>query len=139
MLELLKDLPPGINGLRAVGKISKEDYERSFNPLIDEARRTGRRLRLLCEVGTDFKGLTPGGAWEDAKIGLRSIRLFDGFAVVSDFDWIRKSVQLFGFMMSCPVKVFGSAERTQAVGSEGDGLGEVSLDVVRRQPVDRLH
>jgi hypothetical protein len=30
MLENLKDLPPGVDGLKATGKMTKEDYERVF-------------------------------------------------------------------------------------------------------------
>lgn len=51
MLETLRDLPPGVTGVRAVGRVSREDYERTFEPLLDDARRDGRRLRLLYEVG----------------------------------------------------------------------------------------
>jgi hypothetical protein len=45
VLEKLKNLPPGIDGVRAIGKLSKEDYEQVFVPLLDEARREGRRVR----------------------------------------------------------------------------------------------
>ena len=84
MIEKLKDLPRGIDGVRAIGKISKEDYERVFVPLLDEARRQGRRLRFLYQFGLDFESFTAGAAWEDAKIGLHSMRLFDGGAVVTN-------------------------------------------------------
>ena len=55
-----------------------------FVPLLDEARREGRRIRFLYQVGPEFEGFTPAAAWEDAKIGLHSVRLFDGCAVVTD-------------------------------------------------------
>ncbi len=115
MLERLPDLPEGIDGVKAVGRISKEDYERVFDPLVDSARRDGRRLRLLYEVGPEFEGFTPGAAWEDAKLGLASMRLFDGLAVVSDVGWIRESTRLIGFVMPCPVRVFGNGQRAEAV------------------------
>jgi hypothetical protein len=60
MLEKLKDLPPGIDGLRAVGKLSKEDYDEVMEPLLAGARREGRRVRFLYELGSDFTGLTGG-------------------------------------------------------------------------------
>ena len=44
MIERLKDLPNGIDGVKAIGTITKEDYEQVFVPLLDEARREGRRL-----------------------------------------------------------------------------------------------
>ena len=90
MIEKLKDLPAGIDGVRAIGKISKEDYEQVFVPLLDDARREGRHIRFLYQLGPEFEGFTPGAAWEDAKIGLHFLRLFDGCALVTDLAWIRE-------------------------------------------------
>ncbi len=115
MLERLQDLPSGIEGVKAVGRVSREDYERVFDPLMDAARREGRRIRLLYQFGPGFEGFTPGAAWEDAKLGLASLRLFDGCAIVSDVGWIRESTRLVGFVMPCPVKVFGNEQLGDAV------------------------
>lgn len=115
MLEKLGNLPSGIDGVRAIGKLSKEDYEQVFVPLLDEARREGRRVRLLYQLGPEFEGFTPEAAWEDAKIGLHSMRLFDGCAVVTDRGWIRESTGLIGFLMPCPVRSFGNRELDEAI------------------------
>ena len=84
MIEILKDLPEGIDGVRAIGKITKEDYGKVLVLLFAEARREGRHIRFLYQLGPEFEGFTAGAAWEDAKIGLHSLRLFDGCAVVTD-------------------------------------------------------
>lgn len=115
MLERLKDLPQGIDGLKAVGKVTREDYNNVLEPILDDARREGRRVRFLYQLGAEFDGFTPGAAWEDVKIGFRSLRLFDGCAVVSDASWLRESARLIGFMMPCPVRVFENQAREQAV------------------------
>lgn len=115
MLERLQDLPDGIDGVRAVGRVSREDYERVFEPLIDGARREGRRIRLLYQLGPEFEGFSPGAAWEDAKLGLASLRLLDGCAVVTDIGWIRESTRLVAFLLPCPVRVFATADRGEAV------------------------
>jgi SpoIIAA-like len=115
MLERLQELPAGIDGVKAVGRVSKDDYERVFDPLVAGARREGRRIRLLYQVGPEFEGFTPGAAWEDAKLGLASLRLFDGLAVVTDVGWIRESTRLIGFVMPCPVRVFGNDQLAEAV------------------------
>jgi hypothetical protein len=115
MLERLENLPAGIEGLKAVGKVTKEDYERVFEPLLDNARRDGRRIRVLYQLGTEFDGFTPGAAWEDAKLGLCSVRLFDGCAIVTDIAWIRESARLVGFILPCPVHVFSDQERERAI------------------------
>lgn len=115
MLELLKDLPDGIDGVRAVGKISAQDYQQVFEPLLDEARREGRRLRLLYEFGPPFQGFTPGAAWEDAKLGLRSMQLLDGCAIVTDSNWVREAARLGAVLLPCPVRIFGNADREAAI------------------------
>ena len=84
-------------------------------PLLDEARREGRRVRFIYQFGPEFERFTPGAAWEDAKIGLHSLRLFDGCAVVSDLSWIGEVTRLAGFLMQCPVRVFGNKEFDQAI------------------------
>jgi hypothetical protein len=115
MIERLKDLPPGIDGVRAVGLLSKGDYERVFPPLLDEARRYGHRIRFLYELGPEFEGFTPGAAWEDAKIGIHSMRLFIGCAIVTDHAWIRDFTRLSAFLMQCPVQVFAARDRDKAI------------------------
>lgn len=115
MLERLKDLPPGIIGVKASDRVTKEDYQQTLVPLIDEARREGRRIRFLYEFGPEFDRFSAGGAWQDARIGLRSMRLFEGCAIVSDVGWIRGASELMGFWMPCPVRVFRGDERGRAV------------------------
>ncbi len=115
MLERMKDLPADIDGVCASGKVSAEDYERVMRPLLDDARRDGRRLRFLYQFMPEFQGLTLGAAWEDARLGLRYLRLFDGCAIVGDVEWIAESARLFGAFMPCPVRTFANAERSGAV------------------------
>ena len=115
MIERLNDLPMGIDGVKAIGMISKGDYKRIFPSLLDEARRDGRRIRFLYELGPEFEGFTPGAAWEDAKIGIHSMRLFGGCAIVTDVRWIREMTRLTAFLMPCPVQVFENKDRDKAL------------------------
>lgn len=115
MLERLKDLPVGIEGVRAVGKVSAQDYQQIFEPILDEARREGRRLRLLYQFGPEFQGFTAGAAWEDVKLGLRSMRLFDGCAIVADVPWIREATRVAAVLMPCPVRTFANAQLDASV------------------------
>ena len=115
MIERLKDLPPGVDGVRAMGMISKGDYERVFPSILEEARRNGHPIRFLYQVGPEFEGFTPGAAWEDAKIGIHSIRLFIGCAIVTDIAWIREWTRVAGFLMPCPMRVFANKDRDNAI------------------------
>jgi hypothetical protein len=115
MIERLKDLPSGVDGLRASGKVTREDYEGVVRPLLEDARSQGRRIRFLYEFGPDFHGFTAGAAWEDARLGLQYLRLFERCAIVSDIGWIRESSRLFGAMMPGPVRVFANGGRQDAL------------------------
>jgi hypothetical protein len=115
MIERMKDLPGGVVGVKAVGKLSKEDYEQVFVPMLDEFRREGRHIRFLYQFGSEFEGITAGAAWEDAKLGLQFMRLFDGCAIVTEVAWIRELTRLSGFLMPCPVRVFNNHELAQAI------------------------
>jgi SpoIIAA-like len=115
MLETIDNLPAGVWGVRATGKVSREDYERVVLPHLEEARREGRRLRFLYQLGPEFEGFTPGAAWEDFRVGLRYLRLFERCAVVTDTDWVRTATRGMAPLMTCPVKVFGNAALRDAV------------------------
>jgi len=115
MLETLTHLPAGIDGLKAVGTVSKDDYTSVVEPLLDDARRQGRRIRFLYQFGPEFEGFTPGAAWEDAKLGLASMRLFDGCAIVADAPWLHGSARVAGLLMPCPVRAFRNQDLPLAV------------------------
>ncbi|MGG7569353.1 STAS/SEC14 domain-containing protein [Streptomyces sirii] len=115
MLVRTKETPAGIDVVKAIGTVSKSDYQTVVEPLINEARREGRRIRVLCEIGPEFQSFTPAAGWEDLKVGPGAIRLCEGCAVVSDKGWIRESTRLTRFLMPCPVRVFDVQERDEAL------------------------
>lgn len=115
MLERLKELPAGVVGVRASGKVTQTDYETVLKPILDEERRAGHHVRFLYHFGPEFEGFSPAGAWEDARVGMQYLRLFTRCAVVSDVSWIRQSSQLFGAMFPCPVRVFSESEWQDAI------------------------
>jgi SpoIIAA-like len=115
VLKQLTGVPAGIQALEAVGTVTTEDYERVFAPLVDQARRTRSRMRLLYQFGTGFERITPGALWADTRLGLGYLRLLDGCAVVSDIGWIRAPTRGIGAWMPCPVRVYDNDERDDAV------------------------
>ena len=106
MLERLMGLPDGVDGLRAHGKITKHDYERVVRPLLDDARRQGRRLRLICRLDPEFEGITATALWEDVRLSVKHLYDFERCAVVSDADWVRRATRFGASIIPCPVAVF---------------------------------
>lgn len=55
-------------------------------------------MRIYYEVESDFAGVDPA-VWEDAMAGLSYFLRWERFAVVTDVEWIKHTVKLFGFLM----------------------------------------
>ena len=118
MLRRIPDVPEGIDALTAVGTLTRQDYEQSIEPILDEARRSGRRIRLLIEIGPEYDGYTAGALWEKTAHSFRSpslLRLLDGYAVVSDLRWLHEWSHLTAFLLPFPLRVFGNDERADAI------------------------
>jgi len=106
MLEKIEGLPPEIDGLEAKGKISRDDYEKMLKPLLEDAHQTGRKIRFIYHFGPQFENFTVGAVWDDFRLGLKYLRLFERCAVVTNLEWIKTACRIVGPMMPCPVKVF---------------------------------
>ena len=115
MLEQLTQLPAGIVGVRARGKLTKSDYDNVIRPLLNEARSQGRRLRCICRVEPEFEGLTPAAVWEDMRLGFKHLYDFERFAIVSDAAWVRSMARIGGSIMPCPIQVFDNDQWDEAL------------------------
>ena len=118
MLTRILDLPEGVIALDAVGTITRRDYVQVIEPILDEARREGRPLRLLIRLGREYEGFTAGAVFEKAVNAVRRPALpglVEGYALVSDIPWIREMIHLAGFVVPFPMRAFDEAELGAAV------------------------
>ncbi len=115
MLETIGSLPAHIYGVRATEKITKEDYEKTLEPLLERVRSQGERIGFLYQFAPEFKGFSPGAAWRDFRVGLRYLRLFKRCAIVTDKEWLERATMAIGTMMPCPVKAFGNDQFEEAM------------------------
>ena len=100
MIERIQDMPAGTIGLRASGKLSKDEYVAVLEPALREGVASGE-LRLLF-VLTDFDGLELGALPEDVKTGLRAwVRdhsTWKRFAFVTNTEWVAKAMHMFAWI-----------------------------------------
>lgn len=115
MLKELANAPAGVQALQAVGTVTTDDYDRVFAPLVDGARRTSGRMRLLYQFGPGFERITPGALWADTRLGLGYLPLLDGCAVVSDIDWVRAPARAISAWMPCPMRLYDNDARDHAL------------------------
>jgi len=116
MIERMDDVPAGVIGIRASGKLTKDDYESVLEPALKEAIDAGDARVLF--VLPDFDGLEPQAFFEDVKTGLavelKNRSAWKRFAVVTGVDWIAKAIRLFAWAMPAEVKVAGMDELDEA-------------------------
>jgi hypothetical protein len=100
MIERIDDMPAGTIGLRASGKLTREDYTGVLEPAIAEGVDSGE-LRLLF-VLTDFDGLEASAFMEDAKTGLSAWfghhSAWKRFAILTDVEWVAKAMHMFAWL-----------------------------------------
>jgi hypothetical protein len=116
MIERMDEVPTGVIGIRASGKLTKQDYESVLEPALKEAVGTGKARVLF--VLPDFDGLEPNALLEDIKTGL-DVELKDRsawrkLAVVTDVEWVAKTTRLFAWAMPGELAVYGMDEMDKA-------------------------
>jgi SpoIIAA-like len=114
MIEQLTDAPPGALGFRVSGHLRRTDYTEVLLPPLRAAVERGDTIHVLVVLDPSVDGLEPGALAEDLKaaldLGLRHRSAWGRFAVVSDADWVRRAVGLFGWLAPGELRVFGTAE-----------------------------
>jgi hypothetical protein len=114
MFEPIEGFGEGTVALRAVGRITAEDYREVLEPAIEAATGGGRKARLLLELGPEFEGYDPSAMMADARVGMEDFRSFDRIGVVTDNEWIRHAVRLFGPLIPGIVRDFPVAHAEAA-------------------------
>jgi SpoIIAA-like len=118
MIEPLSDLPDGVIGFRFSGHVSKDEYRSVLLPLLKEHIDSGNKIRLAVLIDKDFDRFEAGALWEDMKFGFGSglthLSSWERMALVSDADWVRHAIALFGWLVPGEVKVFPLAQLNAA-------------------------
>ena len=118
MVESIRDLPAGVLGFRITGKLERDEYHDTLMAPIYAALERGEKLRILVELPDEFHGLDAGALWEDLRaagsVGLKHRSAWERFALVTDKDWVRHGVAVFGWVIPGELRVFADGEREQA-------------------------
>jgi len=108
---------PGVLAFVIAGRLTRAEYRDVLLPPIREVIAKGEEIRVLA-VLERFQGLEAGGLLEELKaaamVGSAQDSLRSYFAVVTDADWVRRSIALFGWLVPGEVRVFTSDRRAEA-------------------------
>lgn len=114
MIRPLADLPAGVIGFEADGKIRAEDYTQVLIPAIEQKVGAGEDIRVVL-VFPSFDGLSADAAWQDLKLGIEHLTHWKRIALVTDVEWMAHLTRLFGWMTPGDVRHFPLADREGAI------------------------
>jgi hypothetical protein len=116
MIERIEDMPAGAIGLRASGKLTRAEYREVLEPALREGLESGE-LRLVFVLDS-FDGIELAAVPEDIKTGLSAWighhSAWKRFALVTDVEWVAKSMQLFAWMTPGEARTFSLGELDDA-------------------------
>jgi hypothetical protein len=113
MMQELSDLPAGVIGFEASGRLRAEDYRDVILPALERAAAVGE-VRFVI-VMRDFDGMSGEAVWQDLKVGFEHLRKWKRIALVTDIAWMRDLTSLFGWMTPGEVKTFPLAQQDEAI------------------------
>ena len=113
MLKAIPDLPEGVIGFEAVGKIEASDYGDVLMPAVRALVEQDRDVRIVL-VFAEWDGMSARATWEDLKLGVGNLNRWKRIALVTDLDWMITVTSLFGWMTPGELRRFPIAERDRA-------------------------
>lgn len=126
MIQEMKDTPNTMVGFRAVGDITKEDFDKVVLPAVAElVQRTGK-LNYLLELDTQLKNFTIGAWLKDAMMGLNNLTNWNRAAIVSHSDTLNTFTDMFSKVVPGEFRGFKHDDLTAAINwvGEQDGITE---------------
>jgi hypothetical protein len=110
MIEKIPDLPDNVLGFTAKGTVTANDYESVIIPAVEELFSRKGKVRFLYHLSEDFTGFETSAMWDDTKLGLKHLSGWERIAIVSDIEWVRAAIKIFGLVMPGQVRVFHNNE-----------------------------
>lgn len=110
MLQLMNDVPANVVGVRAAGKVDKEDYEKVLLPAVERAAKQYGEINYLMVFETDISNFTYQAWMQDAKMSLKEFSKWNKIAIVSDQKIVERMSYVFNFLSPAEAKGFPMAD-----------------------------
>src|SRR6476620_757814 len=97
MIQLI-DAPENVAAFRAIGEVTKQDYEDVVVPAVESLVKKTNELNFLLELDTNLGNYTAEAWVEDAMIGLKNFTKWHRAAIVTDSDNIIMFTNAFSYI-----------------------------------------
>jgi hypothetical protein len=114
MIEVLSESERNILILRAVGKLTDQDYKNVLSPRLESIIRKQGKARLLLDMGDEFHGWEGAAMWDDFRFGMAHRNDFEKVGVIGGPRWVAWCMKLGALLMSGEVRNFAASERDEA-------------------------
>lgn len=114
MIEKIANLPENVLGFTAKGTVTENDYQSIIIPAVEELFSRQKKVRFLYHLGEDITGFEAAAMWDDTKLGLKHLTGWERMAIVSNIEWVRSAIKIFGLIIPGRVRVFHNNELTEA-------------------------
>lgn len=101
--------------VKAEGRLTAEDYEKTFIPALEKLIKAFGQVRLVLQFADGFTGWEAGAAWDDAKFGLQHRHDFKRIAIVGGPRWVTWAAQLGSHVIDGEVRHFAADAMLEAV------------------------
>ena len=112
MYQILNDRPGNYVAVKAIGKITSEDYD-TLLPFFEDAIASEGPLKILCDL-SEISGVELTVIWRDFKFGITHLRDFSRVAIVGGPKWMKACAKPFVLLMPCDCKFFYKDHLKQA-------------------------
>ena len=114
MVEKIANLPDNVLGFTAKGTVTENDYQSIIIPAVEELFSRQGKVRFLYHLGEEVNGFEAAAMWDDTKLGLKHLTGWERMAIVSDIEWLRAAIKIFGLVIPGQVRMFHNNELAEA-------------------------
>jgi hypothetical protein len=101
--------------VKASGKLSAENYEMVFIPILEKLLKQYGNIRLVMQFDDTFTGWDAGAMWDDAKFGMHHLNDFKKIAFVGAPKWVTWATKVASHLMGGELKIFPPTDFLEAV------------------------
>ena len=110
MLTIIDDVPVGIIGFEASGRVTAHDQIQVLEPALRSTLLTQRSVRLFYRIAADFEGYEPETPLDDTVFGTRHFSDFERIAFLAEDGPYRRAVGAIDGLMPATVRTFSTTE-----------------------------
>ena len=114
MIEILPESDSNVLGIRAVGKVTQQDYDAVFNPRVESIIREHGTIKILCMLDKGLPEFEAGQPWEQDGFQLKDKRILPKIAVVGDSIKVRLGAKVIALTTGSDLKTFPTLKLAKA-------------------------